>query len=725
MSKSWIGETIGGRYEIDSLLGQGGMSAVYRATDPNLRRMVAIKLIHPHLSVNPNFVNRFKEEAAAVARLRHPHIVQVHDFDVDGETYFMVMEHLTGESLQAHLNRLNKSNRYMPYPKVIQICSQMCDALGYAHRHELIHRDIKPANIMLDIHGQAILMDFGIVKIIGGEYHTATGATLGTVKYMSPEQMRSEKVDEQSDIYSLGVTLYEMISGRVPYMADSVPTLMMMALNDPLPDLRSIRKGIPEALIQVVEKALAKQKTDRFQTMEDMAAGLDHALQAVENIQSEATVLDEDVPEAPVQPVQPGHAPPSEVRRDARPAPAQEAKRSERATVVDSPPEAQAKPRKPRLPKLKVTLPRNLRRILLAAVALLLVGGAVAVGIVYLRSQNPPVISLSPIDLPDEPMSAQNAGYIVRLGSWETDSTIVDMVFSPDGTLLGTANNRDQMRFSPHRYYGALWRVATGELQQYLQWHTQWMYSVAFSPDGQQFATSSDDDNIILWEISEDSPSHVLQASMGGITALEFSPNNLLLASGSWGGTIGLWGRNGQLLRTFGGADSSILDLAFSPDGSMIASALEDNTAQLWQVSDGTLLYSLEYHTAPVQAVSFSADGRWLVTASEDHTLGLWQVSDGSFVKNLEGHSDTIRAVAFSPDSSLLVSGADDGKILLWQVTDGAMLRQLDEYSESISALDFSPGGMLLASVAWDGAILFWGLSEALQPEAATPTMQP
>ena len=154
MAKSWIGETIGGRYEIDSLLGQGGMSAVYRATDPNLRRMVAIKLIHPHLSVNPNFVNRFKEEAAAVARLRHPHIVQVHDFNVDGETYYMVMEYLTGESLQAHLNRFNKSNRFMTYPKVIQICTQMCDALGYAHRHELIHRDIKPANIMLDIQGE-------------------------------------------------------------------------------------------------------------------------------------------------------------------------------------------------------------------------------------------------------------------------------------------------------------------------------------------------------------------------------------------------------------------------------------------------------------------------------------------------------------------------------------------------------------------------------------------
>ena len=172
--QNWIGESIGGRYQIDSLLGQGGMSAVYRATDPNLRRMVAVKLIHSHLSVNPDFVNRFKEEAAAVARLRHPNIVQVFDFDSDDDVYYMVLEYLIGETLQARLKRLNDVQRYMPYSEAIRLCTQLCEAVGYAHKHELVHRDIKPANIMLDLNGQAILMDFGIVKIVGGDTHTAT-----------------------------------------------------------------------------------------------------------------------------------------------------------------------------------------------------------------------------------------------------------------------------------------------------------------------------------------------------------------------------------------------------------------------------------------------------------------------------------------------------------------------------------------------------------------------
>ena len=274
MPQGWLGKTIGDRYRIEALLGQGGMSAVYRATDPNLRRLVAIKMIHAHLSDDPNFVGRFKEEAAAVARLRHPNIVQVYDFNIDHGTYYMVMEYLVGETLQTRLKRLNASSRHMPLDTAVDLCIQLCEAAGYAHNHELVHRDIKPANIMLNVNGQAILMDFGIVKIVGGDYHTATGATIGTAMYMSPEQIRSERVDDRADIYSLGVTLYEMLSGRPPYLADSALTLMMMVLNDPLPDLHESRQNIPESLVGMVQKALAKEPSERFQTMAEMAAAL-------------------------------------------------------------------------------------------------------------------------------------------------------------------------------------------------------------------------------------------------------------------------------------------------------------------------------------------------------------------------------------------------------------------------------------------------------------------
>src|SRR5512137_1731244 len=170
---SWIGRTLSGRYRIDALLGQGGMSAVYKATDPNLKRVVAIKLIHSHLSGDTQFIKRFEEEAAAVASLRHPNIVQVFDFNSDEGTYYMVLEFIPGETLQDRLKRLSDEKRLLSIEESIQYTINICDALGYAHQRGMVHRDIKPANIMLDIHSQAILMDFGIVKIVGGDSHTA------------------------------------------------------------------------------------------------------------------------------------------------------------------------------------------------------------------------------------------------------------------------------------------------------------------------------------------------------------------------------------------------------------------------------------------------------------------------------------------------------------------------------------------------------------------------
>ena len=256
---SWIGQTLGGRYRIDDILGQGGMSAVYKAFDPNLKRVVAVKLIHSHLADDPRFRVRFEEEAAAVAQLRHPNIVQVFDFNQDQDLYYMVQEFVAGETLQEILRRLNKTDRRMPLKEALGYVINICEAAGFAHQRGLIHRDIKPANIMINVHGQAILMDFGIVKITGGEKHTATGAVVGTALYLAPEAIRGETPDARSDLYALGVTLFEMVSGRPPFEANSAMTLMMMHLNDPLPDLRTLRADIPDALVAVIEKALAKE----------------------------------------------------------------------------------------------------------------------------------------------------------------------------------------------------------------------------------------------------------------------------------------------------------------------------------------------------------------------------------------------------------------------------------------------------------------------------------
>ena len=338
---SWIGYSLNQRYKIEQELGAGGMSAVYKATDPNLKRVVAVKLVHPHLSKDPEFVRRFETEAAAVAQLRHPNIIQVFDFNHDGDTYYMVLEFVPGETLQARLKRINQASRKLSLEEVVKFASQVCDATDYAHKRGLVHRDIKPANVMLDIQGNAILMDFVIVRIIGGTQHTATGAVGGTALYMAPEQIRGEHPDHRADIYSLGVMLFEMAGGRPPFNSDSAMTIMMMHLNDPVPDIGELNPNVPFGLKTIVHKALEKNPADRYQTAAEMAADLRGLLEARPGTFTE-TVAPPPRPAPPVaatavqtgtrppgpgtgtgssRPAPPAGTPPSAAPRPASPAP--------------------------------------------------------------------------------------------------------------------------------------------------------------------------------------------------------------------------------------------------------------------------------------------------------------------------------------------------------------------------------------------------------------------
>jgi len=349
MAKSkWTGKKLSNRYLIEDMLGQGGMSAVYKATDPNLKRVVAIKMIHTHLSENPDFVSRFEEEAAAVAQLRHPGIIQVFDFNKDDDVYYMVLEFVPGETFQDLLKRLNNDDRRLPADKVAKYMAGVCDAVDYAHQRGMIHRDIKPANLMLNTHDEAILMDFGIAKIVGGQRHTATGAVVGTAMYMSPEQIRGETPDRRSDIYSLGVTLFEMVGGQPPFQADSAMTLMMMHVNDPVPDPKKLNPDVPDDLVAVINKALAKNPNDRYQTAAEMASALRRI--SLKDDKVAGTVVDAPAPAATMleelpSPAGPGattvEPPPSEPQGtvvESTPMPAVASKTDVGGTAIESPP---------------------------------------------------------------------------------------------------------------------------------------------------------------------------------------------------------------------------------------------------------------------------------------------------------------------------------------------------------------------------------------------------
>jgi serine/threonine protein kinase len=265
------------RYELEEPIASGGMATVWRATDTVLARQVAVKILHAQLSRDEAFLERFRREALAAARLTHPNIVAIYDTGTDPGSngtdarQFIVMEHCSGGSLQEVLRREGR----LDADRVIDIGASVCDALEYAHRLEIIHRDIKPGNILVAEDGALKVGDFGIAKaaFASGDI-TTTGNILGTVTYISPEQARGDEPDARSDLYSLGIVLYQLLLGRPPFAAETqIGTAMKHLQETPAPP-RSIKAGIPKALEGVILKSLEKQPGDRFSSAAEMRSAL-------------------------------------------------------------------------------------------------------------------------------------------------------------------------------------------------------------------------------------------------------------------------------------------------------------------------------------------------------------------------------------------------------------------------------------------------------------------
>jgi serine/threonine protein kinase len=276
MPASLEGQTLG-KYRILEPLGRGGMAQVYRAYHPQLDRYVAVKVLRSDLVEEVEFLARFRREAQSVANLRHPNIVQVYDFDMAFDYYYMVMELLEGYTLKVRLNEYRARGERLSLGEMLRVTTDILEGLAYAHSEGIVHRDIKPANILLSKRGQAVVTDFGIAQIVGGTHYTVSGALMGTLAYMAPEQGLHGTTSVQSDIYSLGIVLYEMLTGRPPFDADTPLAILMKHVNDPLPLPRTMDETIPEEMELIVLKALAKDPEDRYQSAGEMIQALQRA----------------------------------------------------------------------------------------------------------------------------------------------------------------------------------------------------------------------------------------------------------------------------------------------------------------------------------------------------------------------------------------------------------------------------------------------------------------
>lgn len=290
---SLTGTTLGS-YRVLSPIGRGGMAIVYKGYQPTLDRYVAIKVMSRMLLDNDEFLERFQREAAGVAQLRHRNIVQMYDFGMYNDISYMVMEYIDGETLKDRLRDLRNTGQRLPLPEVVQILRDLSAALDYAHAHGIIHRDVKPANIMLhqetrlaELTGAmpftAVLTDFGVARMLEGVQLTGTGATIGTPDYMSPEQARGEPAGAESDVYSLGILLFEMLTGQLPFTSDSAVATLLQHMQARPPALHTLTPDLPTTLNDVIQKALEKEPAARYPTAGQLATAFATAIEIAQS----------------------------------------------------------------------------------------------------------------------------------------------------------------------------------------------------------------------------------------------------------------------------------------------------------------------------------------------------------------------------------------------------------------------------------------------------------